>query len=438
MSGIAEVLLNLGYKVSGSDQKINDVCKRLQTLGAKIHQGHDKLNLDEGASLLVYSSAVHSENPELVEARRRKIPVIPRAEVLAELMRLKFSISVAGSHGKTTTTSFIGQICEKAGLDPTVIIGGKVKSFGSGGKLGKGEYLVAESDESDRSFLLLRPSIAIITNIDREHLNAYKSFDELIESFRSFANSVPFYGLSVFCIDDPIVKLISSNFGKRQVTYGFAKEADFSAINIQQIKNSTFFDVVNKEEIICSINLKMPGQHFILNSLAAVAVGVELGISPKVIAAALSEFEGVSRRIEILTENNGKTVITDYGHHPTEIRATLRAIREGWGTDCKIRTIFQPHRYTRTRDCFEDFVRSFQSADEVIVLPIYAASEKEIEGITSEILVSKLDHKNAKFFEDSKKALSYLKESSAKNDIFVFQGAGSIGSEAERFAALLY
>ena len=453
MSGIAEVLVTQGFKVSGTDIKLGDTCKRLSELGVLIKEGHDSKNLPETASLVVYSSAVKQDNPEIQEAKKRKIPIIQRAEVLAELMRLKkYGISVAGSHGKTTTTSFIGEILEFGGLDPTVIIGGKVKTFGTGGKVGQGDYLVAESDESDRSFLMLKPTITIVTNIDKEHLSAYKSFDELIESFATFAYSVPFYGLAIFCTDCPYVKQLSENYGKRKLTYGFNDDGvDITAKNIIQNKNTTSFDVIYKGEFLFNTSINLPGRHFILNSLAAIGVGMELDIKPDVIALALSKFGGVSRRIEILSEKNDVTVINDYGHHPTEIKATLKAIKEGWknskvadesASDSKnekscrgnIKVIFQPHRYTRTRDSFEDFLTSFDDADEVFVVPIYNASEEPIEGVSSEILAKKMQHPNCRYLSSLSEIYSVVKDNLRKGDIVVFQGAGSIGNEAVCFA----
>jgi UDP-N-acetylmuramate--alanine ligase len=426
MSGIAEVLLRQGFKVSGSDIAFNDSCKRLSDMGAIINIGHKALNLPPDASLLVYSSAVKKDNPELLAAQERKIPVVPRAQVLAELMRLKHGIAVAGSHGKTSTTSFIAHMLHSAGLDPTVVIGGKVNSIGgSGARLGKGSFLVAESDESDRSFLLLRPTIAVVTNIDSEHLDAYSSMAELEESFKTFINSVPFYGLAALCTDDPRLQKISANYERRQITFGLGPNSDIRATDISAGRDGMSYSVLKKGEKIISLTLPMHGYHMVSNSLGAVAVGLELGLSPDQIKHGLESFPGVGRRLELIAEVNGVEVMSDYGHHPTEIRATIGALRQS-RPGSNIHVVFQPHRYSRTKSCFVDFVGAFKDCDAVYVTEIYSASEDPIPGVTGEILKSALDHPDKKFIGEPKNFLDKLPRLNS-GDVVLCLGAGSIG-----------
>jgi len=428
MSGLAEVLLHQGFKVSGSDLNFNESCRRLEKLGAVIKTGHSAENLPPGASLLVYSSAVRPTNPELVTAHERHIPVIPRAEVLAELMRLKFGIAVAGSHGKTTTTSFIAHVLETGNLDPTVVLGGQVKSMGgSGAKLGQGSFLVAESDESDRSFLLLKPTIAVVTNIDSEHLDAYSSMSELEEAFQSFIDSVPFYGLAVLCTDDPRIEKIWSWYQKRKVSFGLGPHSDYRAVNVQATPEGMNFDIEKSGQFLMHATIPMYGRHMVSNSLAAVAVGVELGIAPEMIGKALETFPGVARRLERIGQEKGVTVLTDYGHHPTEIRATLGALRQSFQDQSKdIHVIFQPHRYSRTKSCFVDFVSSFGDCDNLILTDIYPGSEDPIPGVTSEVLLQAIDHPSKKYIKDFKDAVSITKVLN-DGDIVLCLGAGSIG-----------
>lgn len=438
MSGIAEILLRLGFKVSGTDLKLNASCTRLQKLGAIIQQGHAAEHLPPGASLLVYSSAVNAENPEVQEARRRGLPVIPRAEVLAELMRLKFGVAVAGSHGKTTTTSMTASVMEHGGLDPTVIIGGQVKSIGSGGKLGRGEYLVAESDESDRSFLLLKPTVAVVTNIDAEHLNAYSSLAELEQSFEQFVRSLPFYGLAVLCVDDHKVRDLAQRYPGRKITYGLSPEAQLRAVDISFERGASSYTVEKNGEALFRVKLPIPGRHMLVNSLAAVAVGLEFGVPPPTIATALAAFGGVERRLEIIGEARGITVMNDYGHHPTEIRATINAVRSGWGKDLnKLHVVFQPHRYTRTRDCFVDFLQAFQECDNVVVTDIYAAGEKPIEGISGERLCDALSHPSKHYVQNYEEVGTGLVNDLRKGDMVICLGAGSIGNLPEKLLATI-
>lgn len=434
MSGLAEILLGLGFKVSGTDLVYSQNCKRLEELGAKIFIGHSSNHLPEATSLLVYSSAVKEANPEVIEARKRNLPVIRRAEVLAELMRLKFGVAVAGSHGKTTTTSMTAQVLEVAGLDPTVIIGGVAKSLKTGGKLGRSDYLVAESDESDRSFLLLKPTIAIVTNIDLEHLESYADEHDLEESFYNFVDSIPFYGLAILCIDDERVTKIANRIKKRKLTYGFSEHADLRAEKLTPKKNHTEFSVIYHGKELGTVNLPIPGKHLVLNSLAVIAVGIEFGINFETIKKGLESFSGVERRLEILSEKTS-TVINDYAHHPSEIRATISAVRDGWkGNYEKLIVVFQPHRYTRTRDCFDEFLTCFAGADQLILTDIYPASELPIENITGEILFNGIDHGDKLFVPLLDSIQSQIKIISSDKDIILFLGAGSISSVAHQYA----
>lgn len=438
MSGLAEILLNLSFRVSGSDIKNSSTCERLSRLGAQISIGHAAANLSETTSLLVYSSAVALDNPELLEARRRNLPVIRRAEVLAELMRLKYGVAVAGSHGKTTTTSMIAAVMEHGGLDPTVVIGGQVKAIESGGKLGRGDYLVAETDESDRSFLLLKPTIAVVTNIDAEHLNAYASATELEESFEQFVQMVPFYGLAVLCEDDPKVRAFSKRYSRRKVSYGLSSDATLQARNIVCKKFVTSYDVYRGSEKILHIDLPMLGVHIAVNSLAAVAVGLEFGLSPAVISEALCSFSGVKRRLEVVGEARGITVMNDYGHHPTEVMATLAAVKSGFGTDLgTLHVVFQPHRYTRTRDCMKEFVGAFTHCDNLLLTDIYAASEAPIIGIDSAVLCEAIDHPRKRCIGDLDDCIPVLMAEAQAGDVILCLGAGSIGSLPEKVLAEL-
>lgn len=437
MSGIAEILLSLGFHVSGSDIRESPILMRLKSMGAAITLGHAAEHVPSDASMLVYSSAVKIDNPEVVEAHARGIPVIRRAEVLAELMRLKFGVGVAGSHGKTTTTTMTAGILEKGGLDPTVIIGGQLQSSETGARVGKSEYLVAETDESDRSFLLLRPTIAVVTNIDTEHLNAYESFAELITSFTQFVNSVPFYGLAVLCIDCPRVRDIYSKYNRRKISYGFSPDAIVQPVNVQERFGGIEYDISVHGKIITHVSLPVPGRHLMLNSLAAVCVGLEFGVPSETIATALQSFPGVKRRLEVSGKENGVMVINDYGHHPTEIKATLEAIRSGYGSQGKVHVIFQPHRYSRTKDCFVDFLTSFDAADTVTITDIYAASEEPIEGVSSDKLATALIHPSKAYCGSLEQAALEVTRKTSKGDVIVCLGAGSIGTLPEKVLTLL-
>lgn len=439
MSGLAEILVNLGFKISGSDLHKNEACRRLERLGAKIAEGHHAENIPDDASLLVYSSAVSNLNPEMQQAHSRGIPIIRRAEVLAELMRLKYGVAVAGSHGKTTTTSMIAHILEVGGLDPTVIIGGQVKAMnGSGARLGKSDFLVAESDESDRSFLLLKPTVAVVTNIDAEHLDAYESLGEMEESFDRFIQAVPFYGVSVLCVDDPRVRALSDKYQRRRVTFGLSPDADIQARNIKVHHNHTAFDVFERDAYFASISLPLLGVHMASNALAAIAVGKEFGVSREKIVEALNSFSGVRRRLELIGEERGVTVMNDYAHHPTEIKATLKAVRSGWSDAAgKVRVVFQPHRYSRTKSCFAQFLDAFTDCDDLILTDIYSAGEEPIEGINAEKLCEALTHNSKRYVPSLDMLLKEWVNESKPGDIILCLGAGSIGQFPEKIVAAL-
>jgi UDP-N-acetylmuramate--alanine ligase len=377
MSGIAEVLLNLGYAVSGSDLKESDTTRRLAALGGRIALGHSAENL-AAVDVVVTSSAVRRDNPEVVEARRRKVPVIPRAEMLAELMRLKYGVAIAGSHGKTTTTSLAAHLLAHAGMDPTAVVGGKVNTFGSNAKLGSGDYMVVEADESDGSFLHIPPTIAIVTNVDPEHLDHWKTPEALRQGFVDFVNRVPFYGLAILCHDHPGVQSLFPDVESRYVTYGESHQADYRAHGIEVDGHSVRFDATRRDEPLGRFEVRMVGRHNALNALAVVALGDEMGIPPEAIRAALATFEGVQRRFTVRGETGGVTVVDDYGHHPAEVRATLLGAREAFRR--RVVCLFQPHRYTRTRDLLAEFATAFDDADVLLLTDVYAAGEEPIAG----------------------------------------------------------
>jgi len=427
MSGIAELLLNLGYKVSGSDIKLSDITDNLKQLGGVVHQGHDAAHV-AGADVVVTSSAVKTENPEVLAARRESIPVIPRAEMLAELMRLKYSVAVAGAHGKTTTTSIIAAVLAKGGLDPTVVIGGKLKGIGSNAVLGKGEFIVAEADESDGSFLKFSPTIAVVTNIDREHLDFYADLDAIKEVFLHFIDRIPFYGLAVLCLDNEPIQHILPRVQKRYTTYGISTQADFQAREIIFAGLKSRFGAYHLGRKLGDIELNLPGIHNVLNAMASIAVAVELGIPFAVIKSALETLEGVQRRLEIKGETAGLTVIDDYGHHPTEIKTTLQAIKESW-SDRRIVVAFQPHRFSRTRALFDEFTRAFYQSDLLAVLPIYPAGEKKIPEVDGPVLCEAIKahgHKDAHYCKDFPAAIRLLKKVLKPGDILLTLGAGDV------------
>ena len=434
MSGIAELLLNLKYRVSGSDRKISEITRRLEKLGATVFEGHDGNNIS-GADVIVTSSAISSDNPEVIAAHIAKIPVIPRAEMLAELMRLKYSIAIAGAHGKTSTTSLVATVLSKGGFDPTIVIGGKLKSIGTNAKLGQGDFIVAEADESDGSFLKFSPTIAVVTNIDREHLDFYKDLENIKNVFLDFIERIPFYGLAVLCLDNECVQNLIPKIKKRFTTYGLSIQADFQARQVTFDGPKSRFSVYHREDKIGDINLNLPGIHNVNNSLASIAVGVELGVPFNKIKEALESVEGVQRRLELKGEVDGVSVMDDYGHHPTEIKSTLAAVKESWPGH-RIAVIFQPHRYTRTQALFDEFARSFYQSDILLVLPIYSAGEKKIEGVNSHTLYESIKdhgHKHVFYFEETEAAVCHLKENLKKGDILLTLGAGDVWKIGEAF-----
>jgi UDP-N-acetylmuramate--alanine ligase len=427
MSGIAEVLLNLGYEVSGSDLRLGATTERLTRLGARIYEGHAASNV-AGAKAVVVSSAIDSQNPEVVEARRLQIPVIPRGEMLAELMRLKYGIAVAGSHGKTSTTSMIATILHQAGLDPTVVVGGRVGIMGgSNARVGKSDFMVVESDESDRSFLKLAPILAVVTNIDREHVDCYASLEETRAAFVEFINKVPFYGAAILCLDDDNVQQILPSVSRRTITYGTAPQADLVIIDTVLNPESSEFSLSFRGRKAGRFELHVPGFHNVLNASAAVAVGLELEISPDVIRQALAGFGGVERRFQLRGRERGITVVDDYGHHPSEIRMTLAAAR--LGNYRRIHVLFQPHRYTRTQHLMDEFARVFHQADTVFVLDIYPASEKPIEGVTSQALVERMrtfGHRGAYYAGTIERAVESVSRVLEEGDLALTLGAGNV------------
>ncbi len=436
MSGIAELLLNLDYKVSGSDLKRTDITDRLKRLGGTVFEGHAADQI-RGADVVVVSSAIDDSNPEVRAALQQAVPVIPRAEMLAELMRLKYSIAIAGAHGKTSTTSLVASVLGAGELDPTVVIGGKLKSIGSNAVLGQGDYIVAEADESDGSFLKYSPAIAVVTNIDREHLDFYKDLDEIKEVFLNFIDRIPFYGLAVLCLDNEAVQDLIPHLRKRFMTYGISSQADLQAVDVVSKGLASQFTVVHHGKSLGRIMLNLPGEHNVYNALASIAVGLELGIDFKKIKAALEKVEGVQRRLEIKGQANGGLVLDDYGHHPTEIKTTLTALTHGWPGKRKV-VVFQPHRYTRTQALFDDFARSFYQADVLFVLPIYAASEQPIEGVSSDKLCDSIKahgHKEVHFVEDIDTVVDRLAEMVTDQDVVLTLGAGNVYQAGEALLA---
>ncbi|MES2638621.1 MAG: UDP-N-acetylmuramate--L-alanine ligase [Myxococcota bacterium] len=427
MSGIAEVLTNMGFAVSGSDQKESAVVARLRGLGARVFIGHDPGNI-AGVDVVVRSTAVSDTNPEVVAANQAKIPVIPRAEMLGELMRMKYGLAVAGTHGKTTTTSMLATCLHRSGLDPTVVIGGRLDALGSNARLGRGDYLVAEADESDGSFLLLDPTVAVITNIDPEHMEHWGSFDALIDGFVSFANRVPFYGFSVVCLDHPVVQRILPRLRRRHLTYGFGAQAEVRADRVRQVGRSIEFRVWRRDEVLGDVRLDVPGRHNVLNALAATTVALELDIPFAQIQEALHGFGGVDRRFSERADVDGVLIVDDYGHHPVEIQATLAAASEGF-EGRRIVAVFQPHRYSRVADLWEEFCASFNAAAHVVVCPVYAAGENPIEGVDAARIVRGLadhGHRSVVGVSDLDGAVEHLAGFVRAGDIVITLGAGDV------------
>ena len=435
MSGIAEILLNLEIKVSGSDLRRGPVTDRLAQLGATIYEGHQAANI-AGATVVVTSSAVLATNPEVVEARKHKIPVIQRAEMLAELMRLKYGIAIAGMHGKTTTTSMVASVLAAGGLDPTVVVGGRVDALGSNAKLGSTQYLVAEADESDRSFLKLSPILAVITNLDREHMDCYRDMADVEQAFLTFMDKVPFYGAVTACLDNPLLAAILPLAQRRVFTYGVSADADYRLAFLEAVVGSfAHFTVTTASGILGPFELRVPGRHNVLNATAAVAIAHQLEVPSEKIAEGLKNFRGVDRRFQLRGTARGVTVVDDYGHHPTEIRATLAAARECGHK--RIHVVFQPHRYTRTLDLMDEFATAFKDADTLVVLPIYAASEEPIAGVTADRLAAQIVGPTVQTAADFPAAVAAVVAQAKEGDLIMTLGAGNVSQLAPLILAAL-
>ena len=437
MSGIAEVLLNLGYQVSGSDVKESEVTRRLAALGCEISYGHRKENVRE-ADVVVVSSAVRKGNPEVEVAEQRLIPVIPRAEMLAELMRMKVGIAIAGTHGKTTTTSLIATVLAAGGLDPTVVIGGRLNSIGSNARLGQGDFLVAEADESDGSFVKLMPTIAVVTNIDADHLDYYSGIDEIKEAFLGFLDKLPFFGLAVLCLDHPNVQSLIPRLKKRFTTYGLTTQADYQAKEIVFEEFSTTFDVLHQRKEVGRLRLQMPGLHNVYNALATVATAFEFDIPFRIVQESLGDFKGIQRRFQTKGEKKGILVVDDYGHHPVEIMATLKAARSGWKR--RVVVVFQPHRYSRTQALFKEFLSAFYDADVLVLTDIYPAGEDRIEGVEAKSLfegIREYGHKDVTYIPNKKEIAEHLLRILKPGDLVITLGAGDITQIPDELLSLL-
>ena len=440
MSGIAEILLDQGFKVSGSDRGLSEVTDRLQKLGATVYEGHRAEHIADDVDALVYSSAVSSDNPEILAAQRQKIPVIRRAEMLAEVMRLKYGIGIAGTHGKTTTTSMISLVLMEGELDPTVIVGGKLSGLGgTNARLGHGEFIVVEADEFDRSFLSITPTIAVLTTLETDHLDCYRDLEDIKGAFIQFASKVPFYGFVVLCLDEPALLDIMPQLSKKKIiTYGLNPQADVQAVEIRHKDNTSTFTVVRDGADLGHITLQVPGKHNVQNSLAAIAVGLELGVPFQKVKDGIEKFAGVYRRWEKKGESAGITLYDDYAHHPTECRATLAGAKAGWRR--RVVCVFQPHLYTRTRDFYEEFGKSFLLSDVLIVTDVYPAREEPIQGVTGELIVGaakRFGHKDVHYVPDKKQIPSYLKSIVKSGDIVITMGAGDIWKYGEEFLKMI-
>ncbi|MEW5842415.1 MAG: UDP-N-acetylmuramate--L-alanine ligase [Bacteroidota bacterium] len=437
MSGIAEILLSQGFTITGSDLNKTEVTDRLESLGIKVFEGHSADNLKD-ADVVVYSSAVNLENPEVKEALARKIPVIKRSEMLAECMRMKYGIGIAGTHGKTTTTSMVGLVLTEAGIDPTIIVGGKLSSLGgTNARLGQGEYIVVEADEFDRTFLKLTPTIAALTTLEKEHLDTYKDLDDIKLAFVEFANKVPFFGFVVLCLDEPALQDVIPQINKKIFTYGLSPQADVRAANITHSQNYSEFTVVYLGKELGKLRINIPGLHNVKNSLVAVTIAKQMGVEFDVIKKALESFNGVYRRFEKKYDND-VMVIDDYGHHPTEINVTLDGIRRGWNR--RLVAVFQPHLFSRTRDFYAEFGRSFLNSDVFICTDVYPAREKPIEGISGSLIADtakKFGHKHVYYEPDKTKVPELLQKIYKKGDIVITMGAGDIWKFGEKFVQFL-
>jgi UDP-N-acetylmuramate--alanine ligase len=436
MSGIAEILIDQGFRVSGSDRALSEVTERLQSLGATIFEGHKTGNLAPDVDTLVYSSAVVLDNPEVIEAQRRKIPIVRRAEMLAEVMRLKYGIGIAGTHGKTTTTSMISLVLMEGGFDPTVIVGGKLSGLGgTNARLGKGDFIVVEADEFDRSFLSITPTIAVLTTLETDHLDCYRDLEDIKGAFIQFANKVPFYGFVVLCLDEPALQDIMPQLNKKKLlTYGLTTQADIQAIDIHHKENTSTFTVARGFNDLGQVTLQIPGKHNVQNALAAIAVGLQLGVSFDNVKAGIEKFTGVYRRWEKKGEAAGIAVYDDYAHHPTECRATLSGVKSGWRR--RVVCVFQPHLFSRTRDFYEEFGKAFLLADVLVVTDVYPAREEPIQGVTGELIVNaakQFGHKDVHYVPDKKRIPEYVKNISRVGDIVITMGAGDIWKFGEEF-----
>lgn len=437
MSGIAEILLDQGFRVSGSDKALSDVTERLQSLGATVYEGHRAENVADDVDTVVYSSAVAGENPEVREAVRRKIPVVRRAEMLAEVMRLKYGIGIAGTHGKTTTTSMTSLVLMEGGLDPTVIVGGKLSGLGgTNARLGKGDFIVVEADEFDRSFLSITPTVAVLTTLEADHLDCYRDLEDIKGAFIQFSNKVPFYGFVVLNLDEPALQDILPQLVKKKiVTYGLhSPQADLQAVDIVHRENTTTFTVVQGYQEFGTVTLQIPGKHNVQNALAAIAVGLQLGVPFERAKAGIERFTGVYRRWEKKGEAKGITVYDDYAHHPTECKATLSGAKSGWRR--RVVCVFQPHLYSRTRDFYEEFGKAFLFADVLVVTDVYPAREEPIQGVTGELIINaakQYGHKETHYVQDKKQVSAYLKGITKSGDIVITMGAGDIWKFGEQF-----
>ncbi|CAG1066368.1 UDP-N-acetylmuramate--alanine ligase [uncultured bacterium] len=437
MNGIAEVLVNMGYKVTGSDLAESETTKRLRSLGITIFVGHREENVI-GSDCVVYSSAVKKENPEIREATSRQIPIIPRAEMLAELMRMKYGIAIAGTHGKTTTTSMVSMILAAANMDPTIVTGGKLNSLGANAKLGTGDFLVAEADESDGSFLKLSPTIAVVTNIDREHMDHYQDMDAVKKAFLDFMNKVPFYGCAVICLDHPVIQSLIPKITRRFKSYGLTAQADIHARKIVHDGMKTTYEVWHNKELLGTVGLNLPGEHNVYNSLAAISVARELEIPFEKIKEGLEGFTGVERRFHVRGQVGDVVVVDDYGHHPEEIKAVLKAAKKGWVN--RVVVVFQPHRFSRTRDLFGEFLSAFNDAEKLILTEVYAAGEEKIEGASGEALykgIKGYGHKDVSYVPETSKIPSYLESVVQPGDIVITLGAGDVWKAGVMFVESL-
>lgn len=435
MSGIAEILIDQGFAITGSDKAESDNTERIASLGAKVYIGHDAKHLEADVDVLVYSSALALDNPEIVEAQRRKLPVIRRAEMLAEVMRLKYGIGIAGTHGKTTTTSMVSLVLMEGGIDPTVIVGGRLHGLaGSNARLGKGEFIVVEADEFDRSFLSITPTVAVLTTLETDHLDCYRDLEDIKSAFIQFASKVPFYGFVVLCLDEPALQEIMPKIKKKIITYGLNGQADLQAVDVRHKENASTFIVIREGKELGEITLQIPGKHNVQNALAAIAVGLELQVPFARVKTGIEKFTGVFRRWEVKAEINGIMVVDDYAHHPTEIAVTLAGVKSGWRR--RVVCVFQPHLYSRTRDFYEDFGRSFFNADVLVLTDVYPAREEPIQGITGELIANtakEFGHKNVHYVPDKKNIPDFLMKMKKRGDIIITMGAGDIWKYGEEF-----